>query len=519
MDLSILPDAPGCYLFKNERDDVIYVGKAKSLKKRVRSYFHGNGHDAKTVALVSEIRGYDFIVTSTEVEALVLEHNLIKKHQPHYNVQLKDSQRYGYILVTDERYPRLVVARDKVRKGTYYGPFVNAEQRDDVLKALRTAFGIHTCRTFKKRPCLRYHIKLCSAPCASMLSHEEYLLNVEKAERFLKGRGQELVRELEEAMQAASAEQRYEKALTLRNQVSALRALESQQMVERTQAYDEDVINVTIEDGTAYVMVFHVEKGILLHKHEYVFEYQDGLFDAFIKQFYAEHPIPREIIVPFEPDDGAIIAYLTELRAGSIRFHVPQRGKKKALLDLVSKNIEAKFFTQKQMVQELGTELRLARPPRVIECFDISHTSGAYMVGSMVQFRDGSPDTGQYRRYKIRDVAGIDDYLAIKEVVTRRYERLKREGAPLPDLIVIDGGKGQLSSAYDALVRLGLRTPVISLAKREESVFVPGRNEPLPIPKKSKGMNLLIQIRDEAHRFAITYHKLLRGKGMVLDEQ
>ena len=352
-----------------------------------------------------------------------------------------------------------------------------------------------------------------------MLSHEEYLLNVEKAERFLKGRGQELVRELEEAMQAASAEQRYEKALTLRNQVSALRALESQQMVERTQAYDEDVINVTIEDGTAYVMVFHVEKGILLHKHEYVFEYQEGLFDAFIKQFYAEHPIPREIIVPFEPDDGAIIAYLTELRAGSVRFHVPQRGKKKALLDLVAKNIEAKFFTQKQMVQELGTELRLARPPRVIECFDISHTSGAYMVGSMVQFRDGSPDTGQYRRYKIRDVAGIDDYLAIKEVVTRRYERLKREGAPLPDLIVIDGGKGQLSSAYDALVRLGLRTPVISLAKREESVFVPGRNEPLPIPKKSKGMNLLIQIRDEAHRFAITYHKLLRGKGMVLDEQ
>ncbi|MDD4281037.1 MAG: excinuclease ABC subunit UvrC [Candidatus Methanofastidiosa archaeon] len=517
IDLDRVPDEPGCYLFRDAHDIVIYVGKAKSLKKRVRSYFQTKEHDQKTQHLVQDISSLDFFVTANEVEALVLENNLIKKHQPRYNVMLKDSQRYAYIHVTAERYPRLLVARDRAGKGTYYGPFVSAEQRDNVLKALRTAFGIRTCRTFRSRPCLRYHIGLCSAPCGGMVTREAYLERVHRAERYLRGSTAELVTALKGEMGVSASSQHYERALALRDQIRALSALDERQNMERSRRHDEDVVNMSTREGTAYAMVFTVERGMVIGKCEYVFEEREGALDTFVKQYYATHPPPREVILPAPLVDEAIGPYLSQLRGSPVRVVVPKRGKKRELLDLVTKNIEARFFMQRDMVEDLGTSLRLPTLPRVIECFDISHTGGTYTVASMVQFRDGSPDKSGYRRYRLGTVEGVDDYAAMNEAVGRRYRRLQSEGAPLPDLVVVDGGKGQLAAAREALASAGVRLPVIALAKREEEVFVPGLPDPVTLGRTSKALKLLIQIRDEAHRFAVAYHTLLRDKGMIRD--
>jgi excinuclease ABC subunit C len=510
-----LPKSPGCYIFKDKDGSIIYIGKAKDLKKRVSSYFRKKGHDAKTEAMISNISSVDFFVTINEVEAFILENNLIKKHRPKYNIDLKDSKRFAFILVTDESFPRLLVARNRDMKGKYYGPFVSAEKRDEVLKILRTAFMIRTCNKLPKKACLRFHIGLCSAPCISNITADDYHKNVRRSEEFLKGHAEELILKLKGEMKSASDNLLFEKARMLRDQIAALESLSEKQRFEKDKRYDEDIINYIISDGKIYLIVFNISRGMLASKSEFSFDLIDGFLEDFVTMYYSENDVPKEIILPQALKDRSIKQYLEKLRGGKVDVLVPKIGDKKALLELVKRNIEISFLRESEMVNDLRNVLKLNANPDIIECFDISHISGTSSVGSMVRFSNGKPDKSQYRRFKIKTVEGSDDFASIKEIVKRRYNRLKIENAKLPDLAVIDGGRGQLNAALEALSGLEIKLPVIALAKRFEEIYVPGLSRPLQLRKDSKALKLLIQIRNEAHRFAIKYHKLLRSKRML----
>jgi len=512
IDLANLPHAPGCYLFSDNAGTIIYVGKAKDLKKRVTSYFQKTDHDAKTEKLVERITEIDFVVTNTETEALLLENNLIKKHQPKYNIDLKDAKRFAYIEISNEPFPRIGIARKRTKGATYYGPFVSAVERDAVLRTIKRTFTLRSCRKLPKRACLRYHMQSCSAPCIGVISPEEYRVQVDRAVTLLKGKGSEVVKQLREEMAACSTAQEYEKALSLRNQIGAIERLSERQSVERPKESDQDVIAYTVADGIVSLMVFSVRKGSLTQKQEYSFEAVEDFFEEFLVQYYADHPPPTELILPHEID-AALIEYLAERRGRSVQITVPKIGEKKNLLDLVYMNIELSFRRGAMKTGDLQAALDLPDTPHVIECFDISHLSGTSMVGSMVQFRDGVPDKKNYRRFRIRTVEGIDDFASIAEVVKRRYLRLSGESADMPDLIVIDGGRGQLSAALGILNELDVEIPIIALAKREEEVYLPGEMLPLQLDPKGMALRYLQEIRDEAHRFAVAYHRLLRGKG------
>ena len=513
IDPARLPHAPGCYLFSDEAGTIIYVGKAKDLKKRVASYFTKTDHDAKTQKLVGRIASLDFVVTSTETEALLLENNLIKKHQPRYNIDLKDAKRYAYIEISADAFPRIGIARRTTEGAAYYGPFVSGADRDAVLRVVKRAFLLRSCRKLPKRACLRYHLHTCSAPCIGAITREEYSVQVDRATALLKGKAAELVKQLKEEMAACSAAQEYEKALSLRNLAATIERLSERQYVERPKESDQDVIAYTVADGTVSLMVFAVRKGSLTRKQEYSFDEVEDFFDEFLVRYYADHPPPAELILPHEAD-AALGEYLSGRRGRHVQVTVPKIGEKKKLLELVYINIGLSFRRGAQKSGDLQAALRLPVTPHVVECFDISHLSGTSMAGSMVQFRDGEPDRKNYRRFRIRTVEGIDDFASIAEVVKRRYTRLAAEGAGMPDLIVIDGGKGQLSSALDVLHGLGLDLPVIALAKREEEVYVPGEMLPLRLDPKGVALLYLQEIRNEAHRFAVAYHRLLRGKGV-----
>jgi excinuclease ABC subunit C len=413
--------------------------------------------------------------------------------------------------VTEEKYPRLIVTRDKNLKGKYYGPFVSAEFRDAMLKALRQSFLIRTCRKLPKKACLRFHLQLCSAPCISNISVEDYLSSVKNAEWYMKGNSDELISKLSIQMKDFSSKQMYEKAKLLRNQIASLQVLNEKQTVEKEKSYDEDIINYIISDGKVYLILFNIVKGTLASKREFSFDYEDSFLDEFIVQYYSENKVPKQIIAPSVLNDESIKKYLENIRKGSVTIIVPEKGDKKQLLDLVQRNIEVSFF---EMTNALRNELNLNSNPNVIECFDISNISGTSSVGSMVQFRGAKPDKSNYRRFKIKTVVGSDDFASIAEIVKRRYFRLKEENAQMPDLIVIDGGLGQLNAALSSLNELELKIPIISLAKKFEEIYIPGRTFPIRLKKDSKGLKLLIQIRDEAHRFAINYHRLLRSKKM-----
>ncbi|MFH1591593.1 MAG: excinuclease ABC subunit UvrC [archaeon] len=511
IDLPSLPHQPGCYLFKDSKEVIIYIGKAKDIRKRVSSYFFRT-LDPKTERLKERITAVDTIVTDSEVEALVLENNLIKKHTPKYNIDLKDSRRYAYIELTKEEFPRLLIARRTDGKGEYFGPFVSGEKRDYVIDILRKTFRIRTCKRLPKRACLRYHIGICDAPCVGKQNSEDYAAEIDAARRVLKGDGKKLVGELKRCMSTHAHAQEFEQALMLRNQVQAIEWMGERQNVERQKDYNEDIINFMVKDDAVYLMLFSVVRGVLGEKQEFVFPWHDTFLEEFLVQYYADNPVPREIQLPVKVD-ASVSGYLKLKRAG-VKVRVPQRGEKKELLELVKKNISLSFFGGTEKMLDLQSRLRLNGMPTVIECFDISHLSGTATVGSMVQFRNGLPDKSNYRRFKIRTVQGVDDFAAIAEVVTRRYRRLRDERSEMPHLVVIDGGKGQLSAAIDALRSLEVRLPIISLAKREEEVFLPGRQRSIKMPPRSKAILLLRQIRDEAHRFAINYNRLLRKKAI-----
>ncbi|TAJ43847.1 excinuclease ABC subunit UvrC [Methanofollis fontis] len=514
IDYSVFPEAPGCYLYMDDAGRVIYVGKAKNLKRRVSSYFTRGGHDPKTERLVESIRSADYIVTGTETEALILENTLIKRHRPRYNIDLKDSRSYAYIHLTEGPYPRIGIARQARGKGEYFGPFVSAKERDYVLNVVKKTFGLRSCRRMPKRPCLRHHIGTCTAPCIGAIDEAGYRERIDRARSVLRGRTGDLIASLRADMQRASDDLEYERALELRDEIAAVEHLAARQRMVRRTDHDEDIIASMVKDGTVYLMLFAVIKGTLTDKQEYVFPESEGYFEEFLVQYYGERTPPKEVILA-EAIDPALEAYLGERRGSRVTVTVPQRGDKKKLLDLAIKNIEITFFGDHLKLQALGRALHLPEPPNVIECFDISHLSGTAMVGSMVQFRGGRPDRQNYRRFRIRDVEGIDDFAAIAEVVRRRYTRLKEEGGEFPDLIIIDGGKGQLGAAMAELKRLDTRIPIISIAKREEEIFVPGFPHPIPIGRDEKASLFVQEIRNEAHRFAITYNRLLRKKAMI----
>jgi len=514
IDTAGLPEEPGCYLFRDGEGRILYVGKAKNLRKRVSSYFQKRECDAKTKKMLSRSETLDFMVTTNEVEALILENSLIKTHQPRYNIDLKDAKQYAYIRLTDDKFPRICIARHMSDKGTYFGPFVSAAERDYVLSLVKKTFGLRSCRRLPGRPCLRYHIRTCSAPCIGAITAEAYAEDVRRAVLVMRGKTRELVESLNEEMEDYSSRLEFEKAMTIRNQIQALEKLSERQDMARKTAGDEDIINYYLHGDSAYLMVFNIVRGTLSDKREFVFEPGEEFLDEFLIQYYSDARVPKELILPEEVSES-LLEFLSVRRGGRVTVSVPVKGAKKRLLDLVRKNIEIAFFGDRIKAAELGELLAMDTVPEVIECFDISHLSGTSVVGSMVQFRGGRPDKKNYRRFRIKTVEGVDDTAAIAEVVQRRYSRLKREDAEMPDLIVIDGGRGQLNAGRKELERLELDIPVIALAKRNEEIYTPKSAYPITPDRREKSSLFLQEIRDEAHRFAISYHRLLRKKKVM----
>lgn len=531
--LAVLPDKPGVYLMHDKDGKVIYVGKAVVLKNRVRSYFRNlASHTPKVRAMVAKIADIETIVTSSEVEALILECNLIKKYRPRYNIMLKDDKSYPYLKVTlNEEFPRLYVTRRQMRDGAkYYGPYADAGAMHATVKLLRSMFPLRTCRTMNaERPCLNYHIKRCLAPCAGLVSKEEYGNMIKSVCMVLDGRTAELERDLKRRMQEAADNYAFEEAARLRDQLQAVMRLNEQQKAVTGQDSDMDIIGFAKDMTGICIQIFFVRKGKLLGRDNFFLqddgESEQEVITAFVKQYYNEASyIPREIALPMLPDaeeQAVIERWLAEKAQRKAELVRPQRGVKKDLLQLANDNAvklleerlrkgQLSLKNDVQAAEELQQALGLPNPLERMDCFDISHTQGSETVASMVVFRNGSISKKDYRRYKIVSAEGKpDDFKSMQEVVYRRY----KDYEDLPSLVVIDGGKGQLSSALEVIRGLGLHDlPVIGLAKREEEIFKEGQSESILLDRDSAALHLIQRIRDEAHRFAITYHRKLRGK-------
>ncbi|WP_062047845.1 excinuclease ABC subunit UvrC [Bacillus sp. JCM 19034] len=533
--LAVLPGEPGCYLMKDRQGTIIYVGKAKSLKNRVRSYFTGT-HDGKTQRLVSEIADFEYIVTSSNIEALILEMNLIKKHDPKYNVMLKDDKSYPYLKVTNEEHPRLIITR-KVKKdgGKYFGPYPNAGAATETKKLLDRIYPLRKCRVLPDKVCLYYHIGQCLAPCVNEISTENNQEMVQAISKFLRSGHEEVKEQLKERMLKASEELDFERAKELRDTLSHMEVVMEKQKMAISDRLDRDVFGFAFDKGWMCVQVFFIRQGRLIERDVSIFPYyqeeQDDLM-TFIGQFYLkkEHLKPAEVIVPSEVD-SELLGQLLE-----IPVHSPQRGRKKELLQLANQNatvalnekfalIEINEERTIKAVERLGERLNIATPYR-IEAFDNSNIQGVDPVSAMVTFLDGKPSRRDYRKYKIKTVKGPDDYGSMREVVRRRYVRLLKEELPLPDLIVIDGGKGQISAAQEVIVdELGLTIPVCGLAKddqhRTSQLLMGDPPVVIPLKRDSHEFYLLQRIQDEVHRFAISFHRQTRSKSLfqsILDD-
>lgn len=531
--LAVLPEKPGVYLMHDASGQVIYVGKAVVLKNRVRSYFRNlASHTPKVKAMVAKIAEIETIVTSSEVEALILECNLIKKYRPRYNIMLKDDKTYPYLKVTvQEDYPRLYVTRRQMRDGArYYGPYADAGAMHATVKLLRGMFPLRTCRRMNTdRPCLNYHIKRCLAPCAGYVSREEYGNMIRSVCMVLDGRTAELERDLKKRMQEAADNYAFEEAARLRDQLQAVQRLNEQQKAVTGSGSDMDIIGYGQDMTGICIQIFFVRKGKLLGRDNFFLqdsgEGQGEVMAAFLKQYYNEASfVPREIVLPVLPEEEEkqlIEKWLTEKDGRKTELLLPKRGVKKELLQLAGDNA-VKLLDERlrkgslslkndvQAAEELQQALGMDIPLERMDCFDISHTQGSETVASMVVFRNGSASKKDYRRYKIVSAEGKpDDFKSMQEVVYRRY----KDYEDLPSLVVIDGGKGQLSSALEVIRGLGLHDlAVVGLAKREEEIFKPGRSESIMLDRDSAALHLIQRIRDEAHRFAITYHRKLRSK-------
>ena len=526
-----IPTKPGVYLIRDRRGRVIYVGKARSLRSRLRTYTGTSAAaDPKVDVLRSRMAGVDYIVTESETEALILESNLIKEHRPRYNVRLKDDKRFPFIKVTlGERFPRAYVTRLVRQDGSrYFGPYTDAKAMRRTLRHIRQLFPIRQCPTFKlrPRPCLNFQIGRCFGPCRGTVSKEEYGEVVRQLCLFLDGRAREVVDLLDEQMALASQDLRYEEAAGLRDRIADVeKVIQRQRVLSATEA-DRDALAVARHDRIAVGAVIRVRQGKLVACESCPLDAgsdsdDEEVLETFIKQFYSIAPdTPSEILVDRDfPDAEAIAAWLTERSGHRVTLRAPKRGEKRLLVGFARENAEQalrRTFEARRppaSVTELAEALGMTRPPRLIAGVDISNVAGAHAVGTVVTFRDGRPDKKLYRRYRIRTVKGSDDYAMIREVVGRHLKRVPEEGEDLPDLLLIDGGKGQLSAAGEALKASGLRgIMLVALAKREEEIFVPGRATPLPLPEDGRPKKLLQRVRNEVHRFSIAYHRKLREK-------
>lgn len=531
--LAVLPEKPGVYLMHDASGKVIYVGKAVVLKNRVRSYFRNlASHTPKVKAMVAKIAEIETIVTSSEVEALILECNLIKKYRPRYNISLKDDKTYPYLKVTmQEDFPRLYVTRRQLRDGArYYGPYADAGAMHATVKLLRSMFPLRTCRKMNvDRPCLNYHIKRCLAPCAGYISKADYHKMIKSVCMVLDGRTTELERDLKQQMQEAADNYAFEEAARLRDQLQAVARLNEAQKAVTNNGGDMDIFGLGQDMTGLCVQLFFVRKGKLIGRDNFFLP--DGgdspqeVMTAFVKQYYNEATfIPKEVVLPYLPEEDEkqlIETWLADKAQRRVELLLPQRGVKKDLLKLANENA-VKLLNERlrkgslslkndlQAAEELQQALGLEHPLERMDCFDISHTQGSETVASMVVFRNGTSSKKDYRRYKIVSAEGKpDDFKSMQEVVYRRY----RDYEDLPSLVVIDGGKGQLSSALEVIRGLGLDDlPVVGLAKREEEIFKPHQSESIMLDRDGAALHLIQRIRDEAHRFAITYHRKLRGK-------
>jgi excinuclease ABC subunit C len=543
--LDQLPVRPGVYLFKDAGGKVIYVGKARVLRDRVRSYFQSSFPSSRPTEfhksrMVEDVADLELVVTDTEMEALALENNLIKRHKPLYNVRLRDDKNHPYLKLTlKEEYPRLYVVRRPSEDGNAYGgPYIPASLGRKTAGLVRKVFGIRSCKEAlngrRPRPCLQYQIKRCLAPCvAEVCSLERYHRSCEDARLFLEGRTEDVVRRLRAAMDRVSVEERFEEAASLRDQIRALERLETPQKITTTELEERDLFAAHVEADRAAVQVFSVRDGRVVAREGFLLDRltePEAVLSSTLQQFYAAgRYVPREVLVPAEvPDRELLQSWLGERRGTQVRIRTPQRGEKLRLLDLVVRNARLAFDLEwkhpRQQSQEILRALRdlldLEIEPHRVECFDISNIQGSDVVASMVVFEDGLPKKAGYRKFRVRGVAGApDDFASMREVVSRRYRRLLEEGKELPDLVLIDGGKGQLGAAVEALEELGLgEQPVASLAKREELLFVRGRATPIALPRSSPVLQLVQRVRDEAHRFAIGFHRQARSKRTLRSE-
>lgn len=555
--LRLLPTKPGVYLMKNDAGEIIYVGKAVSLRNRVRSYFQAGRHSSpKVAALVGHIVDFEYIVTDSEVEALILECNLIKEHSPWYNIRLKDDKSYPYVKVTlHEPFPRVVIVRRMQKDGSrYFGPYTNVQAVRQTVDFLRRVFPLRTCKQkiglegTGKRPCLNYHIRRCGAPCAQLVSQEAYRKMIDEVVLILEGRHSKLLDGLESRMQAAAKELRFEEAARLRDQIQALASVVEKQKMVSFDNIDQDILSYAQEKDLACVQVFFVRSGKIIGNEHFLLETptQDSgaeIMTAFVEQYYSTATfVPKELLLPVELlEPGMIGAWLSDLKGSRVYLRVPQRGEKKRLVEMVEKNAElvlneriSKEARERerrlQGLGELQAYLGLDDLPQRIEAFDISNIQGSEAVGSMVVFRDGEPAPGEYRRFRIRGKDTPDDYAMMREVIYRRFARgFEAQGEAIeggfrerPQLVVIDGGKGQLGVAREAMAELGVADIVtLGLAERLEDVYIEGQANPVALPKDSQAAYMLQRLRDEAHRFALTYHRQLRSQRTmrsVLDE-
>jgi excinuclease ABC subunit C len=558
--LRMTPQKPGVYLMKDAQDNVIYVGKASVLRNRLRSYFGSpNGLANKIRRMVSQVADFEFIVTDTEAEALILENTLIKRYKPYYNARLKDDKTYPFLKIDlNEEFPRVYITRQVAEDGArYFGPFASAGSVRHTMDLVKKLFPYRSCTKLitgkDPRPCLEYFIHRCVAPCSGYATREEYAEVIQQVIMFMEGHTELVADELREKMQRASADLEFERAAVLRDQIRTIeRVAEEQQIKVDTSPgehmADMDVIAMAQSGNEAWVEVFFIRHGKLIGRDRFFMEGTEGenpglVLGQFTKQFYQSAlVVPPTILLQHELEDEELIRnWLRERRGGAVKLLYPKRGQNKKLMDVVAENASQGLAQQRlkwlnnadviqQAVAELQEELSLPKLPQRIECYDISHIQGTNLVGSMVVFQDGKPRPGHYRRFKIKSVEGVDDYASMQEMLRRRFKRLatararsQMEGEDsgdswgiVPDLVIIDGGKGHLSAALEVFLELGLDDiPLASLAKENEWLFVPHAPEPIVLPRNSQALYLVQRLRDEAHRFAITYHRNLRSKGSL----
>ena len=542
--LKLVPALPGCYLYYDKNGEIIYVGKAKNLKRRVSSYFHKKHDRVKVAVLVSKIEKMEYIITDSEVEALILEAHLIKKHKPKYNILLKDDKKYPYFLITDEDYPRITVVRKKnlnPDKGRFYGPYTNSRAMYSTLDFLKKIFPLKQCKTpkFSNRPCLYYHIGKCMAPCQGKVTPEEYQNLVSQVELFLSGKQTELIKKIKAQMEEYSKNEQYEKAARMRDSYLDLqKTLEHQKVVYENSKLNEDIIATIYEEGVFAITIMLIREGRLIDKKDFTYfvenEDKSEFFKTFFQEYYSSLMLeyPNRIVSPDLEDIGEKQLYQDWLELIShkkIKIGYGKAKQGKELYELAQKNVKNLFETARikklasirddfnEVGAYLKEKLKLTNFPNRIECYDISHIQGTNTVASMVVFCNGMSKKSDYRKFKIKSTEGKpDDFLSMKEVLTRRLSRLGEKKWEKPDLIIIDGGKGQLSSVMQVVKDMGVDgIDFVSLAKREEEVFLPERSTPIRIPIDSNAMFLIQRIRDEAHRFAITYHRELRSKKAI----